>query len=145
MTGRELYNYFGREVTEEDYIEYYAKAEYDFYDTLDDNLLGAYEEYFVYRCGGNPLYTNFNKLLEGYLPEEVVRAIDFDYFDINADYFRMHHLFDTVECLYEEDIIEEMKDDIDFLIWFLDTYKDYDEEEMLEVIEEANQIAEEGR
>lgn len=38
-----------------------------------------------------------------------------------------------------------MWDDTDFLIWFLDTYEDYDEEEMWEIIEEANQIAEEER
>lgn len=143
MTGRELYKYFGREVTKEDYLEYYANTEYDFYNTLDDDLLQAYEEYFVYRCGGEKIYTDFNKLLEGYLPEEVVNVIDFENFDINSEFFRMDPLYMTVECLNGDDLIDEMWNDTDFLIWFLDTYEDYDEEEMWEIIEEANQIAEE--
>lgn len=143
MTGKELYEYFGREVTREDYLEYYARTEYDFYSTLNDDLLSAYEEYFVYRCDGNPLYTDFNKLLEGYLPEEVVNVIDFENFDINAEFFRMDPINDVVECLNGDDLIDEMWDDTDFLIWFLDTYEDYDEEEMWEIVEEANQIAEE--
>ena len=42
MTGRELYKYFEREVTKEDYLEYYANAEYDFYNTLNDDLLQTY-------------------------------------------------------------------------------------------------------
>ena len=143
MTGKELYEYFEREVTKEDYLEYYANTEYDFYNTLDDDLLQAYEEYFVYLCGGNPLYTDFNKLLEGYLPEEVVNVIDFENFDINSEFFRMDPLNDVVECLNEDDLIDEMWNDTDFLIWFLDAYEDYDEEEMWEIVEEANQIAEE--
>lgn len=143
MTGKELYKYFGREVTKEDYLEYYANTEYDFYNTLDDDLLNAYEEYFVYRCGGEKIYTDFNKLLEGYLPEEVVNVIDFENFDINSEFFRMDPLYNVVECLNEDDLIDEMWNDTDFLIWFLDTYEDYDEDEMWEIIEEANQIAEE--
>lgn len=145
MTGKELYEYFGREVTREDYLEYYARTEYGFYNTLNDDLLNAYEEYFVYRCGGERIYTDFNKLLEGYLPEEVVNVIDFKNFDINAEFFRMDPINNVVECLYEEDLIDEMWDDTDFLIWFLDAYEDYDEEEMWEIVEEANQIAEEER
>ena len=89
------------------------------------------------------MYTDFNKLLEGYLPEEVVNVIDFENFDINSEFFRMDPLNDVVECLNRDDLIDEMWNDTDFLIWFLDMYEDYDEEEMWEIVEEANQITEE--
>ena len=138
MTGRELYEYYEREVDRDDYIDYLIEEnEID----IDESAIEVYVEYLK-QNNKNQIYEDIDELLEGYTPKEVLVSIDFSNFDMSDGYFRMN-TYDCVESISESDLLWEMEDDEDFLRWYIDECEVIDEAEMEAIIDEANRIAEE--
>lgn len=138
MTGRELYEYFEREVDRDDYIDYLIEEESI---DIDESAIEVYAEYLKQNNKGQ-IYEDIDELLEGYTPKEVLDSIDFGNFDMSDGYFRMN-MYDCVESISESDLLWEMEDDEDFLRWYIDECEVIDEAEMEAILDEANKIAEE--
>ena len=138
MTGRELYEYYEREVDRDDYIDYMIEEELV---DVDESMIDTYREYLE-EHNRNEIYDDLDEILKGYSPKEVIETINFDGFDINDGYFRFDG-FDCVESVSEWDLVYEMEEDTEFLRWYIDVADVIDENEMEKVLDEANKIAEE--
>ena len=138
MTGRELYEYYEREVDRDDYIDYLIEEkEID----VDESAIEAYEDYLK-QNNKSQIYEDIDEMLKGYTPKEVLDSIDFSNFNLDDGYFRMN-TYDCVESISESDLLWEMEDDEDFMRWYIDEYEVIDKAEMEAAIDEANEIAEE--
>ena len=95
MTGRELYEYYEREVDRDDYIDYLIEEkEID----VDESAIEAYEDYLK-QNNKSQIYEDIDEMLKGYTPKEVLDSIDFSNFNLDDGYFRMN-TYDCVESSY---------------------------------------------
>lgn len=138
MTAKELYEYFEREVDRDDYIDYMVEEEGV---DVDESLIEVYNDYLK-ETNQNEIFEDLDVMLKDYTPTEVLTTINFDEFKLDDGYFRFDS-YDCVESISEWDLVYEMEGDENFLRWYLDECGVIDEKEMEEILDEANEIAEE--
>lgn len=129
------YERFGTIGTDE-YIENYIHEELE----IDALMIGYYNEYLLEQ-GYEIYYDDLNEMLYGFTPIEVARMTFYGDFRFADDY----HKFDgygNIKSFSEYQVIERMKDDYDFLVWYIERNDliDFESDEVIEVIEAANKL-----
>lgn len=129
------YERFGTIGTDE-YIENYIHEELE----IDALMIGYYNEYLLEQ-GHEIYYYDLNEMLYGFTPIEVARMTFYGDFRFADDY----HKFDgygNIKSFSEYQVIERMKDDYDFLVWYIERNDliDFESDEVIEVIEAANKL-----
>ena len=136
LTQYERYGTVGRD----EYIENYINEEL----TVDISMLSEYNEYLTNK-GYEPYFT-FDDLeddLQYMEPSEAFRLGKFSNFTYADDYLQYNE-YGNIDGFSEYSVIEEMKNDKDFLRWYVENYVDLDEEEIEKTVNEANKLIAQG-
>ena len=133
------YERFGS-VGMDEYIQYYIDEELE----VDISMLGEYNEYLMNKS--YETFFTFEELeedLQYMKPDEAFRLGKFSDFTYADDYLQ-YDGYGNLRGFEEYEVVNKMKEDKDFLKWYVENYIDIDEDEANEAIEEANKLIQEG-
>ena len=133
------YEKYGR-IGKDEYIQYYINEELD----LDEQDIWKYNHYLnenYYEVYWNDL----NDMFEGLTPEEIARACFYGDFHYAREYHRFNG-YGNVDSFYGYEVVKEMEADTDFLYWLIEEFEliDFEDEEVIEAIAEANELIKKG-
>ena len=111
---------------------------------INEEVIAKYISYQA-ENGYDYIVTDIADLLEGTDPVEAARMIFFgDVKNWNDDYFRPNR-YGNIESLSEWQLIEEIKNDRDFLTWYIDHRELTDVDELADdIITECNKLIAQG-
>lgn len=134
LTQYERYGTIGKEEYIENFIneELFVDASmiYDYNVYLGNN---GYEEYWDWDC--------LNEMLCNVEPIEIARMTFYGDFNFAADYHKFNG-YGNIDSFSEWQVIQEMKEDRDFLEWYVEENDliNFESDEYLEAIQEANNL-----
>ena len=131
------YEKFG-EITEDEIIEAYIDEELEVY--ID--MLLDYNEYLG-RDGYETYFTDLDEVLEGCTPLEIIQKTYFGNFNYSDEYFKFNG-YANIDSFSEYQVINEMKDDREFLRWYIKENCLLDEDEIQEAIDYGNDFIAQG-
>lgn len=136
LTQYEKYGVIG----EDEYIENYINEELE----VDASMIGYYNEYLA-NNGYETYFDDLNEVLYGFEPLEVARMTFYGNFKFAEDYHKFNG-YGNIDSFSEYEIIREMKNDRDFLEWYIEENDliDFEDPEVIEVIEAANKLLKMG-
>lgn len=134
------YERFGT-VGHDEYIENFIHEEL----TIDcDDMLSDYNEFLLNNHNADDyIYTDLEEMLQGYSAMEIVRMVscgDFHYCD---DYYRFDG-YGNIETLTDTEIESEMRNNMDFLKWYIEEHDLIDWDEAESDRDEANELIKQG-
>lgn len=114
---------------------------------IDKDMISDYNEYRI-ENGYEPymVYDELCEQLEGCDPSSIIKMVYFGGMRFNDDFFYFNGYGNISSCT-DYEIIKEMKEDKEFLTWYLENSADVeeiDEEEAQEVINECNKMIAQG-
>lgn len=106
------------ELDDDAIIDYIKENEF----VADADMIDEYNEWLDNE--GQEVYVElddyeFNEMFRHYEPMELVEMID-EYFETTADYFGIRG--GTIYSYYEQEIVEEMENEEDFVKWYVENY-----------------------
>lgn len=139
LTAYETYG----SVSMDEFIEMFIDEELE----IDgDNMLSDYNEYLSEKnYYDDCIYSmnDFDEIMSGYEPWEIARSCFYGDFKPCDDYFRFNG-YGNLESLDSWEVEKEIKEDRDFLRWYIEKNDLIDEDEAEEIINEANELIEKG-
>lgn len=136
LTQYEKYGVIG----EKEYIENYINEELE----IDASMIGDYNEYLI-NNNYEPYFDDLDIMLEGMTPTQAARCTYYGKFSFADDYFQFNG-YGNIDSFSEYEIIREMKNDRDFLEWYIEENDliNFEAPEVIEVIEAANKLLKMG-
>ena len=136
LTAYEKYGSIGKD----EYIQYFIDEELE----LDEQDIWKYNHYLSENYY-EEYWCDLNDMFEGLTPDEIARACFYGDFH----YAKEYHQFNTygnVDSFYDYEIVKEMEADTDFLYWLIEEYEliDFEDNEVIEAIKEANRLVKLG-
>ena len=133
------YERFGSVGTDE-YIENYINEELEV--TID--MISEYNRYLI-KNGDDPYYDDLDVMLSGFDPVEIARMTFYGNFHFAYD-FHQFNGYGNIDSFEEYQVVDKMKDDRNFLRWYIEQYEivDLESDEVQEVIDLANELIRKG-
>lgn len=131
------YDRFGG-VGQQEYLENYIHEELD----VNIDMLSDYNEYLI-NNGYEPFYDDLNDMLIGLEPMQIVQKTYFGKFNYSDDYYQFNG-YENIDSFSEYEVIREMKNDTDFLKWYIEENDLIDWDEAQKDIDEANELIKQG-
>ena len=134
MTQYERFGTVGRD----EYIKYYIDEILD----IDISMLSDYNEYLSEDSRYDDEIMTWDDLedyLSGLKPLEVFRLASFSQYSFNDNYFRFNG-YGNLVGMEEYQVTKRMKDDRDFLTWYVENRCDLDENEIEEAVNYCNVV-----
>lgn len=129
------YEKFGT-VGHDEYIENFIHEELN----ISIDMLSDYNEYLLENNDAdNYIYDDLEEMLQGMSTMEVVRCTYFGKFNYCDDYY-MFNGYGNVDSMTDTEVERLMKNDTDFLKWYIEKYDLIDWDEAEQDIEEANEL-----
>ena len=116
----------------------------DEYLDMSTYYIGDYNEYLSEE--GYEIYWNdLEEMLQGFNPLEVARMTFYGDFSFAADYHKFNG-YANIDSFEEYQVLNKMTSDDGFKDWLIDRdgFDGFDDEEIEEIIEEANKLIKEG-
>ena len=135
LTQYEKYGTVGHE----EYIENYIHEEME----IDISMLSDYNEWLSNNYPDDYIYSDLEEMLEGYSTYQIIQKTYFGNFNFSDDYYRFNG-YANIDSLTDTEIIREMKDNREFLEWYIEENSLIDWEEAEKDIEEANNLIKQG-
>lgn len=133
------YEKFGT-VSMNEFIEMYIDEELE----VTEDMIGDYNEYLA-ENGDETFFSSdeFDDVLDGYTPTEIARMTFYGYFRYADDYFRFNG-YANLDSFQGYEIVEEMSENKDFLVWYIEKYQLIDNEMAEKIINECNALIAKG-
>ena len=124
----------------EEYIENYINEELE----IDADMISDYNKYLI-ENGYNTYESDLEILLYGREPLEVARMTFYGDFRFADDYHKFNG-YGNIDSFSERQVINEMKENRDFLTWYIEKNDliDFESDEVQNAIEEANKLIKAG-
>lgn len=136
LTQYEKYGIIGKD----EYIENYINEELD----VDAYMIDDYNEYLIANCY-EPFENDLEMMLYGREPLEIARMTFYGDFRFAEDYHRFNG-YGNIDSFSEGQVVNRMKENRDFLKWYIEENDliDFEDPEVIEVIEAANKLLKMG-
>ena len=127
-------------VGRDEYIENFIHENLD----VDISMLSDYNEWLINNnYGDDYIYDNIEEMLEGCDTMRIIQATYFGNFNYADDYYKFNG-YGNVDSMTDTEVIKEMKDNRDFLEWYIEENDLIDWDEADEDIKEANKLIRKG-
>lgn len=127
-------------VGHDEYIENYIHEEL----SVDISMLSDYNEFLLENnYSDDYIYDDLDMMLEGFSTMDAVRATYFGNFNYSDDYYRFNG-YGNVDSMTDYDVVQEMKDNREFLEWYIEQNNLIDWDEAEQDIEDANELIRQG-
>lgn len=123
-----------------EYLDNYINEEMD----ISIDMLGDYNEWLLNNNDGDSyIYDDLEEMLQGFSTMDVVRATYFGNFNFADNYYRFNG-YGNIDSLTDTEIEREMRDNREFLEWYIEENDLIDWDEAEEDINEANELIKQG-
>lgn len=127
-------------VGRDEYISNYIAEELE----IDISMLSDYNEWLLNNnYGDDYIYDDLEMMLEGFSAMEIVQKTYFGNFNYADDYYKFNG-YANIDSMTETEIIQEMRDNREFLEWYIEENELIDWDEAEQDIDEANELIKQG-
>jgi len=106
------------------------------------DMIGDYNEYLSEQ-GYEQFFDDLEMMLDGFQPMDVARMTFYGDFRFAADFHRFNG-YGNIDSFEEYEVVREMRNDRDFLQWYILQNDLIDFDSIDEIIEEANELIDAG-